>query len=100
MPGERAGSATAGQRRMNTPETQSGGSLKPVGSVRLLCLNCGWTGTDAEIEEQFDGAEICPACNARVNPVGGPAIIEDDIPPNVKLTGREQPSVPSSMKPN
>ena len=29
---ERSGSATAGQRRMNTPETQSGGSLKPVGS--------------------------------------------------------------------
>jgi hypothetical protein len=32
---ERAGSATAGQRRMNTPQTQSGGSLEPVGSARM-----------------------------------------------------------------
>jgi hypothetical protein len=31
---ERSGSATAGQRRMNKPETQSGGSLEPVGSAR------------------------------------------------------------------
>ena len=48
--------------------------------AHLLCLNCGWTGTSADIEERFDGVEICPACNAKFNRVGGPAIIEDDIP--------------------
>ena len=46
---ERAGSATAGQRRMNKPETQSGGSLKPVGSEYRA--NFLWPHSKGSIQE-------------------------------------------------
>ena len=76
---ERSGSATAGQRRMNTPETLIGGSLKPVGSALrqylfqraggwylLRCANEGDAQAQAEINvgtvsvETLDGRQVWP----------------------------------------
>jgi hypothetical protein len=80
---------------MNTPETQSGGSLEPVGSVPV-CERCGMPLTHVRGVSEHDGKRqalgICTRCKCEV-------WSENLMPPNGAAQARRGKAVEHGTEP-